>query len=263
MEIIKHERFGQLRVIQIEGEPWFAGKDVVEALGYKDLSHPLSDHVLPEDRVKVDVNRGGQFDLQSENQPVTTPPNMTTFINEAGLYSLILSSKLESAKEFKRWVTKEVLPSIRKHGMYATSDAIVKIKEDPNFLIGVLKALQDEQAKSKALAEENASIKPIADYGKMLHESNGTFDMAEAAKYLQNAGYKIGRNRLIKILLRRKAVLKNKFGYITPAQYTTQQGYFKLHSGAIIALPTGEEIISQKTLVTPKGLEWLTKILAL
>ena len=108
IQIFKNEQFGQIRTLMKDGEPWFVGKDIAEALGYSNTRDALDRHVDDDDKntvVNPDGKRGN--------------PNMT-IINESGLYSLILSSKLETAKAFKRWVTAEVLPSIRKHGEYVS-----------------------------------------------------------------------------------------------------------------------------------------------
>ena len=108
IQIFKNEQFGQIRTLMKDGEPWFVGKDIAEALGYTNTRDALDRHVDDDDKntvVNPDGKRGN--------------PNMT-IINESGLYSLILSSKLETAKAFKRWVTAEVLPSIRKHGEYVS-----------------------------------------------------------------------------------------------------------------------------------------------
>ena len=110
LQIFNNEEFGQIRTIAINGEPWFVGKDVAEALGYSNSSKAVSAHVSEEDRILKTI----EADSQNGNVVKT----QTAFINESGLYSLIFSSKLDSAKKFKRWVTSEVLPTIRKTGSY-------------------------------------------------------------------------------------------------------------------------------------------------
>ena len=110
LQIFSNEEFGQIRTMAINGEPWFVGKDVAEALGYSNSSKAVSAHVSEEDRILKTI----EADSQNGNVVKT----QTAFINESGLYSLIFSSKLDSAKKFKRWVTSEVLPSIRKTGSY-------------------------------------------------------------------------------------------------------------------------------------------------
>lgn len=111
IQIFKNEQFGQIRTLMKDGEPWFVGKDIAEALGYSNTKDALTSHVDNEDK---------QVIQRSENATLEIPNRGMTIINESGLYSLILSSKLETAKAFKRWVTAEVLPSIRKHGEYVS-----------------------------------------------------------------------------------------------------------------------------------------------
>ena len=117
-----NNEFGEIRVLEIENEPWFVGKDVATILGYKDTSDAIKKHVDEEDKGVGEIPTPGG----KQNMKV---------INESGLYSLILSSKLPNAKKFKRWVTNEVLPSIRKHGAYMTEDTIEKALTSPDFLI--------------------------------------------------------------------------------------------------------------------------------
>lgn len=139
--IFKNPEFGEIRTVELAGEPWLVGKDVAEALGYSNPRDALDRHVDNEDKATVGIHDGSQ----SRNM---------TIINESGLYSLVLSSKLPGAKKFKRWVTSEVLPSIRKHGAYMTSDTIDKMINSPEFGIKLLTALRDEQDKRKALETE-------------------------------------------------------------------------------------------------------------
>lgn len=137
LQIFNNDEFGSVRVVMVDDEPWFVGKDVAEALGYKELQKAVRDRVDFEDRgvSKLDTPGG----LQE-----------VAIINESGLYSLILSSKLESAKRFKHWVTAEVLPSIRKHGLYAIDDIIA----NPDMGIAALQALKNEREKSRALTTQ-------------------------------------------------------------------------------------------------------------
>ena len=115
VQIFTNEEFGEIRTINIDDEPWFVGKDVAKALGYVDVAHSILDHVEEEDRTNSKT--------QGQNDPEFGQRG-TWLINESGLYSLIMSSKLESAKRFKRWVTSEVLPTIRKTGGYVNNDEL-------------------------------------------------------------------------------------------------------------------------------------------
>ena len=165
IEIFNNPKFGSVRTLEIDGEPWFVGKDIAEALGYTDINHTITDHVDDTDRINSKT--------QGQNDPEFGQRG-TWLINESGMYSLIISSKLPEAKEFKHWVTSEVLPSIRKHGMYATDDTIEQIMNNPEFGIKLLTALKDERDKRKE-AEGTVAI---------LSHVNKTYTMTEIAKEL-------------------------------------------------------------------------------
>ncbi len=178
--IFNNPEFGQIRTVEVGGEPWLVGKDVAVALGYSNTRDALERHVDAEDKntvVNPDGNRGN--------------PNMT-IINESGLYSLVLSSKLPGAKKFKRWVTSEVLPSIRKHGAYITPDTLERLITSPDFGIKLLTALKDEQDKRKSLeaeldrSKEWYSIKRVAHMNGVSHKA---FDWRKLKIESQRQGY--------------------------------------------------------------------------
>lgn len=154
LKIFENPDFGKVRTMEIDGEPYFVGKDVAEILGYQNGSRDVNRHIDDEDRTKVMMNDGNQN-------------KETIVINESGLYSLILSSKLPKAKEFKRWVTSEVLPSIRKHGAYAVDELL----NDPELAIKAFTALKEERQKNKQLTDtiaiqtqQIAELQPKASY---------------------------------------------------------------------------------------------------
>jgi prophage antirepressor-like protein len=142
------EEFGSIRAMTINGVPYFVGKDVAIALGYskgKSLNNAIIRHVDNDDKgVTEMVTPGGKQSV--------------TIINESGLYSLILSSKLPTAKRFKRWVTSEVLPSIRKHGAYMTPQTLQEMLHQPENMIQLLQTLQDEQKKNEELQKVNIAL---------------------------------------------------------------------------------------------------------
>ena len=127
LQIFKNPEFGEIRTIEKDGEPWFVGKDVAEILGYANASKAVSTHVDDEDKtfIMLDI-------ADSQNGNVLAGQSKTTIINESGLYSLVLSSKLPGAKQFKRWITSEVIPSIRKHGGYLTPDKLEEVLLKPD-----------------------------------------------------------------------------------------------------------------------------------
>lgn len=172
LEIFNNSEFGEIRTLEIDGEPWFVGRDVAIILGYSNPRDALSKHVDNEDKgvAKCDT-LGGSQDL--------------TIINESGLYSLILSSKLSNAKAFKRWVTSEVLPAIRKHGLYAIDD----ILENPDIAIQALTKLKEERAARKALELDNqvksqqiAELQPKATYYDLILQCKDLLSVTEIAK---------------------------------------------------------------------------------
>ena len=181
MKLFENPEFGAIRTVEVGGEPWLVGKDVAQALGYSDTSDALKRHVDPEDTLTRRFADSG-------------PSREMYIINESGLYSLVLSSKLPGAKKFKRWVTSEVLPSIRKHGAYMTSDTIDKMINSPEFGIKLLTALRDEQDKRKALeteldrSKEWYSIKRVANLNGVSHKK---FDWRKLKSESSNMGYEV------------------------------------------------------------------------
>ena len=152
IQIFNHPEFGGVRVVELDGEAFFVGRDVATALGYAKPENALATHV-PDKYKKVTPIQGTLGGTQ----------NMTV-INEAGLYKLVMRSKLPNAEKFSDWVCEEVLPSIRKHGVYATGDFLSRSIADPLWAIGVLTALKNEQDKSALLETQLAEAKPKVDY---------------------------------------------------------------------------------------------------
>ena len=169
IQTFTNEQFGQIRTVLIDGEPWFVGKDVATSLGYSNPAKAIRDHVDEEDKLGERIVLSGQT-------------REAILVNESGLYSLILSSKLPTAKVFKRWVTSEVLPSIRKTGGYATPEAIYKTLTEPKNLIIVLETLAEEQAKNKRLTAENAVLSVKAKYYDAILASPESLPITQIAK---------------------------------------------------------------------------------
>ena len=166
VKLFENEEFGKIRTVAIDNEPWFVGKDVAEALGYANASKAVSVHVSEEDRILKT--------LEADSQNGNVVKTQTALINESGLYALIFGSKLESAKRFKHWVTSEVLPSIRKHGIYATDNVIDNILNNPDFGIELLTKLKEERAARVEAEKKNAILTHV----------NKTYTMTEIAKEL-------------------------------------------------------------------------------
>lgn len=183
LQIFENPEFGTIRTINLNGVPHFVGKDVTNALGYKDSVNALKSHVDPEDKKIVDLNR------VANQHPITDAvysggwiKNEVTVINESGLYSLILSSNLPNAKKFKRWITSEVLPVIRKYGVYATEDFAKQAIANPQWAIDILSALQTERDKNAVLTQQVAELQPKVDYCDLVLNCKDLINTGKIAK---------------------------------------------------------------------------------
>lgn len=205
IKIFNNAEFGEIRVMLIDDDPWFVGKDIAVALGYKDTVNALKAHVDEQDKA------GWRITTQFGEKE-------TTIINESGLYSLIFSSKLESAQRFKHWVTHEVLPSIRKHGMYMTDNLLETAIANPDFVIGLIQNMKAEKEKSaalqmqnKQLCEKNEEMQPKADYFDDLVAWNVSTNFRSTAKELR-----IPERLFIKMLISDGYIYRDKNKGILP-----------------------------------------------
>lgn len=171
LQVFENKEFGKIRTVEIDNKPYFVGKDVAVILGYTNPQKAIRDHIDKEDKTLNDL--------------FTVNGTRAALINESGLYSLILSSKLPQAKKFKRWVTSEVLPAIRSHGMYATDELIA----NPDIAIAAFQALKEEREQRKALECECSrqkqiigELKPKADYTDIILQSKSLMTITQIAK---------------------------------------------------------------------------------
>lgn len=183
MQVFSNPEFGTIRTTEIDGEPWFAGRDVAHVLGYANTKDALSRHVDADDK------RGSRFPTPSGAQEMTV-------INESGLYALVLSSKLPGARQFKRWVTSEVLPSIRRNGAYMTPEVIERTLTDPDYIIQLATTLKQEQQKRRALEQQAEVDRPKVLFADAVSASHTSILVGELAKLLRQNGVNIGQNRL-------------------------------------------------------------------
>ena len=245
LQIFKNSEFGEIRTLEIEGEPWFVGKDVAEVLGYSNPRDALSKHVDNEDKgvAKCDTLGGTQE---------------MAIINESGLYSLILSSKLPGAKRFKRWVTSEVLPAIRKRGLYATEELL----DNPDIAIAAFKALKEEREARKALEAENAVMQPKALFADAVASSHTSILIGDLAKLLKQNGIEIGQRRLFERLRQEGFLMKSGSSTNLPTHKAMEQGLFEIKEGSSID-NNGNNITTKTPKVTGKGqIYFINKFLA-
>lgn len=246
LQIFDNNEFGEIRTLSINNEPWFVGKDVASILGYKDISSAILDHVDEEDRVNSKTQ--GCFAVELGQRG-------SWLINESGLYSLIIGSKLPNAKKFKRWVTSEVLPTIRKHGAYMTDNALEQAIANPDFMIGLLQNLKKEKEEKKRLQEEKCKLeikieedRPKVTFAERVMKSGDNILVRELAKIISDEGFTIGEKRLYTQLRKWGYVCKNS---TEPTQRAMNQKYFVVKVGTINT-PYGIKEI-KTTQVTPKG----------
>nr|DAH19563.1 MAG TPA: repressor domain protein [Caudoviricetes sp.] len=235
IQIFQNPEFGKIRTIDRDGEPWMVGVDVAKALGYAAPRNAIASHVDEEDKTSALIQGTG-----------SNYKSMAILINESGLYSLILSSKLPNAREFKRWVTNEVLPSIRKHGGYiAGQDQLTPEELMAKALQVANKTLAEREARISALTVQNAIMAPKAEYFDELVDRNTLTSFRDTAKELG-----VSPKAFVEWLRAKKYIYRDKKGKLVPYS-DKNDGLFEV-----------KECYNEKTkwsgvqtLVTPKGRE--------
>ena len=244
IEIFSSAEFGTVRILTIDNEPYFVGKDVATILGYAKPLNAIAIHVDEDDSLKQ-----GLTDSMGRIQE-------TIVINESGLYSLILSSKLPNAKKFKRWVTAEVLPSIRKHGAYMTPDTLEKALYNPDFLIRLATELKDTQAHVKHLETKIDNDKPKVIFADAVSTSKSSILVGELAKIIKQNGVSIGQNRLFAWLRDNGYLIKRKgTDYNMPTQYSMDLQLFEVKETEVTHAD-GHITVSKTPKVTGKGQQY-------
>lgn len=222
-----------------KGEVFFVGNDVAKLLGYSNYRNAVINHVDTEDKQRTQIEDAGQ------NREMT-------IINESGLYSLILSSKLPTAKQFKRWVTSEVLPNIRKHGTHMTPETIEKVLADPDTIIQIATQLKEERAKRMQAEVVIEQQKPKVLFAQAVETSETSILVSQLAKLLTQNGVNIGQNRLFSWLRENGYLGKKGAHYNEPTQYAVERGWFEVVERTV-PKPDGSVIVSRTTKVTGKG----------
>lgn len=232
LHVFTNAQFGQVRTITKDGEPWFVAADVCRIL---ELSNPsvAIDRLDEDERAKFNLGRQGEGYA----------------VNEPGLYSLVLGSRKPEAKAFKRWITHEVIPTIRKHGIYATPETVEKMLGDPDCMIKILETLRDErQARLEAEATNRANAPKVL-FADSVAQAESDILIGELAKLLKQNGVETGQNRLYDQLRKDGYIMKNS---TIPTQRAMEAGLFRVIERTI-AQPNGTTRITATTKVTGKG----------
>lgn len=240
LEIFKSAEFGEIRTVNIDGEPWFVGKDVAEILGYSNPRKAVIDHVDEEDKMDGVTIRDS---IGRKQIPV--------LINESGLYSLILSSKQPNAKKFKKWVTSEVLPSIRKNGGYIAGQETMTDDEL------MARALQVAQNKIQERDKQIETMKPKAIFADAVAASHTSILVGELAKILKQNGVNIGQNRLYEWLRENGYLIRGnkRTDRNAPTQRSMDMGLFEVKISTVVN-SDGSVRETRTTKVTGKGQQY-------
>lgn len=240
LQVFDNPEFGKVRVVDRNGEAWFVAADVCRVL---ELSNPtMAAERLDEDE-KAKFNLG-------------LPGSDATVINEAGLYSLVLSSRKPQAKTFKRWITHEVIPAIHKHGAYMTPDTIENILNDPDTVIRLATRLKEERAKCEALEAQAESNRPKVLFADAVAASHTSILIGELAKLMKQNGVGIGQNRLFAWLRENGYLIRRKgCDYNMPTQKSMELGLFEVKERTINN-PDGSSRIIKTPKVTGRGQQY-------
>ena len=245
LEIFQNKSFGRIRTLAINNEPWFVGKDVAEILGYAKPENAIANHVDEEDKTSTLIQGSG-----------SNYKSKAIIINESGLYSLVLSSKLPSAKEFKRWITHEVIPAIRKHGAYMTEDTLEKALTSPDFLIQLATQLKEEKEKRLAAEKQIQMDRPKTIFADAVSASHTSILVGEMAKILRGNGVEIGQKRFFDWLRENGYLIRRKgTDYNMPTQRAMELGLFEIKEGSYVN-GSGVNIITKTPKITGKGQQY-------
>lgn len=255
LEIFKNEEFGEVRTLLVNGEPYFVGRDICAMFGDSNSVRSIG-RIDSDDKSSADI-----IDSMGRKQTVI-------IVNESGLYSLLFSMKPQKSNKrngvsdeypieikeriyklsrFKKWVTSEVLPSIRKHGAYMTNDVIEKTLTDPDYLIQLATVLKEERLARQLAEKKLEEQKPLVDFANHVTSSSDSVDVGEFSKIVKNEHINIGRNRLFQWLRECKYLMSNN----VPYQKYIDNGYFDVIE-TTKDTSYGTKIFS-KTLVKGKG----------
>ena len=239
IKIFENPTFGKVRTTELNGEPYFVGKDVAEILGYKETAKAIRTKVDHDDKgVSVLDTPGGKQEI--------------IVINESGVYSLVFGSKLPKAKEFKHWVTSEILPSIRRHGAYMTDDILAKTIENPDFLINLLTEMKEEKQRRIVAEEKIKADRSKVLFAESVEVSKGSILVGDLAKLIKQNGYEIGQKRLFEWLRANGYLMKSGNSYNMPTQYSMELGLFEVKEH-VINNPDGSVRVTRTPKVTGKG----------
>ena len=244
IKIFNKPDFGEVRTMEENGAVLFCGSDVAKALGYSNPSKALSDHCKGVTKRYTPTNSGTQE---------------MSFIPESDLYRLVFSSKLPTAEKFTDWVTSEVLPTIRRHGLYATPDTVEKMLADPDTTIKLLETIKQERAARLALEAQAEADKSKVFFAVAVSVSHSSILVGDLAKLLRQNGVEIGQNRLFRFLREKGYLCSHGERYNLPTQRSMDRGWFQVKE-TTINQPNGSVRITRTVKVTGKGQQYFINL---
>ena len=238
IQIFKNEQFGQIRVVERDGEPWFVAVDICGALDIANSRDALT-------RIDEDEKGVALTDTLGGAQEVAV-------VNEPGLYSLVLGSRKSEARAFKRWITHDVIPAIRKTGMYATPATVEAMLANPDTMIQVLQAFKDEREQRLALETRVVADAPKVAFADAVETSTDSCLVGQLAKIIRQNGYEIGANRLFEYLRKEGYLCRAGSNRNMPTQRSMEAGWFKVKE-SVLENPDGSIRVVRTPKVTGKG----------
>ena len=243
LQIFKNNEFGEIRTVTKNNEPWFIATDVCSALDISNTSQALT-RLDDDEKNTIILNEG----IGNPNKSI---------VSEYGLYNLILASRKKEAKKFKRWITHDVIPTIRKHGAYMSSEVIEKTLSDPDYLIRLATNLKEEKAK-RALAEAQIEKdKPKVLFANSCEVAENSILIGEFAKRLKQNGFDIGQNKLFEWLRQHDYLCKSGERKNLPTQYAMELGLFEIKT-RVLSNPNGSVRTTSTTKITGRGQIYFT-----
>ena len=252
IKVYVNDKFGNVRIVQIGNEPWFVGKDIANALGYERDTKAVTDHVDEDDRKNINGKTQSYLGLELGQRG-------GWLINESGVYALILSSKLPQAKEFKHWVTHEVLPSIRKHGAYLTDNALEEALTSPDFLIKLATQLKEEKQARLEAEKKIEQQKPKVIFADAVSASKTSILIGDLAKLIRQNGVEVGQKRLFEWLRNNGWLMKSGNSKNMPTQRGMEMKLFEVKEGSYVD-SNGVNVVTKTTKVTGKGQQYFVNI---
>ena len=234
IKVFENKQFGSVRSILKDGEPWFVAADVCRALELGQVTNTIR---------RLDEDEKGVISIKG----ISKGNDQANIVNEPGLYALVLGSRKPEAKAFKRWITHEVIPAIRKHGGYLTAEKVEEALLNPDVLIRLATELKDEREQRKALEGQIAEDKPYTGFGRAIAASSDAILVREFAKLANNAGIPIGEHRLYRWLRANSYLMQDN----KPYQRYIENGWFALRESTVTTIKG--DLLRTTTLITGKG----------